>query len=106
MVQGLTALLDDTYFVVRNEDQLLITGFQTWGWVLVIWSIAQIAAAFGLNGGHGWARVLAVAIASISILIQIAFLAAFPLWSMTIIALDVIVLFALVVRWDEARAGL
>ena len=60
----------------------------------------------GLNSGKGWARVLAIVVACVSILIQTLFLAAFPIWSVIIIALDVIVIYALTARWGEARAGL
>jgi hypothetical protein len=106
IVQGLAALLDDNYFVVKSGDDLLLTGFNTWGWVMVAWGIVQLGAGFGLNGGHGWARTLAIVAACVSILIQIAFLAAFPIWSVVIITLDVIVIYALTARWAEARGGL
>ena len=42
----------------------------------------------------------------VNAIVQIAFLAAYPIWSAIIIALDVFVLYALTARWDEARAGL
>src|SRR3954462_11308051 len=67
IVQGLAALLDDNYFVVKNGDQLLLTGFNTWGWVMLVWGLLQLAAGFGLNGGHGWARVFALIVACVSI---------------------------------------
>jgi hypothetical protein len=85
---------------------LLITSFATWGWIMLIWGAIQVTAGAGLNSGKGWARVLAIGVASISILIQTLFLAAFPVWSVIIIALDVIVIYALTARWGEARAGL
>jgi len=106
IVQGLAALLDDTYFLVRSGNDLLLTGFTTWGWILLIWGIVQLAAGFGLNSGQGWARVTAIIVACVSIFVQIAFLAAFPIWSVVIIALDVMIIFALTARWSEARAGL
>src|SRR3954471_12139589 len=106
IVQGLAALLDDNYFVVKSGDDLLLTGFNTWGWVMVVWGIVQLGAGFGLNGGHGWARTLAIVAACVSILIQVAFLAAFPIWSVVIITMDVIVIYALTARWAEARGGL
>src|SRR3954466_11954392 len=106
IIQGVAALADDSYFAVRSGNDLLITGFTTWGWIMIVWGAAQVAAGLGLNSGRGWARVLAIIIASISIVIQTAFLAAFPIWSVMIIALDVIVIFALTARWAEARGGL
>ena len=39
-------------------------------------------------------------------LLQIAFLAAYPIWSTIIIALDVFVLYALTAKWDEVKLAL
>jgi hypothetical protein len=105
-LQGIVALLNDDYFVVRSGNDLLIADFNTWGWVLLIWGAAQALTSFGLNAGAGWARVTAIIIACVSMFIQIAFLAAYPLWSIAIIAMDVIIIFALTARWSEARDGL
>jgi len=106
LIQGLVAIFQDDYFLVRSGDDLLITSFTTWGWIMAIWGSAQIVAGAGLNTGKGWARWLAIAIVCVSILIQTLFLAAYPVWSAMIIALDVIVIYALTARWGEARAGL
>jgi hypothetical protein len=106
LIQGFVALFQDDYFVVRSGNDLLLTSFTTWGWIMVIWGAVQVAAGLGLNSGKGWARWLAIGVACISILIQTLFLAAYPLWTAMIIALDVIVIYALTARWDVARAGL
>jgi hypothetical protein len=106
LIQGLVALFQDDYFVVRSGDDLLLATFTTWGWIMVIWGAIQVTAGLGLNSGKGWARWLAIAVACVSILIQTLFLAAYPLWAAMIIALDVIVIYALTAHWGEARAGL
>jgi len=106
IIQGLVALTKEDYFLVAGGEKLLITSFATWGWIMLIWGAIQVTAGAGLNSGKGWARVLAIGVACISILIQTLFLAAFPVWSVIIIALDVIVIYALTARWGEARAGL
>ena len=106
IVQGLTALLDETYYVAASSEGLLIGDLTVWGVVLLIWGGAQVAAGMGLNSGHGWARVLALIIASVGIVIQMVLVSAQPIWSLVIIALDVVVIFALTVYWQEARAGL
>lgn len=106
IVQGLVALVQDDYFLVPNGDELLVLDFQAWGWVLIVWGVTQVGAGIGLNFGLGWARVLAIALACLSILIQMLFLSAYPIWSAIIITLDVIVVYALTARWSEARADL
>ena len=106
IVQGLPPCSTRPTSSPSAADGLLIGDFTTWGIVLLIWGGSQVAAGMGLNSGHGWARVLALVIASVGIIVQMLFLAAYPIWSIVIIALDVIVIFALTARWSEARAGL
>jgi uncharacterized membrane protein (DUF2068 family) len=103
VIQGLVALFQDDYFVVRSGDQLVITDFGAWGVVMIIWGGLLLVGGLGLWGGRGWARWFAVAVACLSILVQILFLAAYPVWSLVVIALDVAVIFALTAHWDEAR---
>jgi hypothetical protein len=106
LMQGFVALFQDGYFLVRAGDHLLVTGYTTWGVIMLVWGALLLGAAFGLGTGHGWARWLAVVITFVSILVQIGFLSAYPIWSAIIIGFDVIVLFALTAHWTEARAGM
>lgn len=50
-----------------------------------------------------WARTLGVILASISAILNFALISAFPLWSLTIIALDVFVIYALTARGAEMK---
>jgi len=105
ILQGLTALFNDEYFVVRKGD-LLLFDFTTWGVITLIWGALLVGAGFGLLSGRGGARIFSIVVVFINMILQIAFLAAYPIWSAILIALDVFVLYALTARWDEARAGL
>jgi hypothetical protein len=105
ILQGLTALFNDEYFAVRGGD-LLVLDFTAWGWITLIWGVALVAAGFGLLSGRGGARIFALVVVFINMLMQIAFLAAYPIWSTIIIALDVFVLYALTARWDEVKMAL
>jgi hypothetical protein len=105
ILQGLTALLDDKYFVARNSD-LLVFDFTAWGWIMLIWGVLLIATGFGVLSGRPGARFFALLLAFLNAITQIGFLAAYPIWSTIVIALDVFVIFALTARWDEARAAL
>jgi hypothetical protein len=72
-------------------------------WITLIWGAVLITAGLGLLGGRGWARVFAIVAVFVNTVAQIAFLAAYPIWSTIIIALDVFVLYALTARWDEVK---
>ena len=105
ILQGLTALFNDEYFAVRGGE-LLVFDFTAWGWITLIWGAVLVAAGFGLLSGRGGARVFAIVVVFINMIVQIAFLAAYPIWSAIIIALDVFVLYALTARWDEVKVAL
>ena len=105
ILQGLTALFNDEYFAIR-EGQLLVLDFTTWGVITLIWGSLLVAAGLGLLSGRSGARVFAIVVVFVNMLLQIAFLAAFPIWSTIIIALDVLVLYALTARWDEVKLAL
>jgi hypothetical protein len=105
VLQGITALTNDDYFVVRS-GQLLVFDFTAWGWILLIWGVLLILVGIGLFMGKGAARWAGVILAFVNAIAQVAFLAAFPIWSTIVIALDVFVLFALTARWQEAQAAM
>jgi hypothetical protein len=47
--------------------------------------------------GQVWARMIGIVLAALCAIGHIAFLAAFPLWSLLVIALSVLVIYALIV---------
>lgn len=105
-VQGLVALFDEGYLLVRASDELLLVSVDAWGVIMICWGALLIAGSFGLIRGSGWARWFAVGVAFIDVILQIGFLSAYPIWSAILILLDVVVIFALTARWSEARAAM
>ena len=105
--QGLIALFDDEYYVVTPSGFLLIdlTG---WGWVMLIWGSLLLVAGLGLLTAQSWARWFTIVAVSVNFLIQLGFLgnSNYPLWTLTALALNVIVLYALTARWDESKNAL
>jgi hypothetical protein len=105
VLQGLAAILSEDYYVV-TADELLVFDFTAWGWITLIWGIVLGLAGGGLITGKEWARWTAVVVVGLNAVAQAAFLAAFPLWSIIVIGLCVLVLFALAARWEQAQADL
>jgi hypothetical protein len=65
--------------------------------------VVVVAAGLGVMTGQVWARVVGVAVAAVSIIINVAFMGAYPFWSLTMIALDIVVIMALTVHGSEVR---
>ena len=106
MLQGLVAILEDEY-VVATREGLAILDVTAWGWTSLVWGGLLVLAALGLLGGAGWARWLAIIGVGINAIQQVAFLAnypqAYPLWNLLIVALNIVVLYALTARWQGFR---
>ncbi len=106
VIDGLTAITNANYFKATGTNQFPITNnLHTWGWIVFILGLILILASFGLFAGSTWARVIAILFASLNALAQLAWLAHFPLWSFTIILVDVLVIYGVAVhggRDDEA----
>ncbi len=102
VIGGLAALFKDEIFVV-GKDGLLVADYTTWGWFLLIVGLLQLAVGVGIFRGRGWGRVLGVILASLSAMLHIAFLVAFPAFSLITITLAVVVIYGLIVP-DEQSA--
>ena len=105
--QGLVALFEDEYFVVTGSG-FLVVDLTAWGWIMLIWGVLLVLAGLGLLGAQGWARWFAIVVVSLNIIAQLGFLgnSQYPLWSLTVMALNIIVLYALTARWGESKAEL
>jgi hypothetical protein len=101
--EGLIAIIRDNYYVL-SKGQLIVFDLTTWGWITLIWGVIVVLAGFGLLSGANWGRWLAIFAASLNFFVQLGFLgsAAYPLWALTTLALTLVVLYALIARWDEA----
>jgi hypothetical protein len=103
MLQGFVAIIKDEY-VVATPKGLAILDVTGWGWATLIWGALLILAGLGLLGAAGWARWLAIIGVSLNAIGQIAFMAnypqAYPLWNLLIVALNILVLYALTARWE------
>jgi hypothetical protein len=102
VMYGLAAILNDQVVTVGGGRGVTIWDFTAWGWITLVLGVAMIATAAGLFAGAGWARWTAVGFVMANALAQFGTVSAFPLWSLLLIALDVTIIYQLVVRWDPA----
>jgi len=103
VIDGLVALLNHDWYAVRQSD-LLIWNFTAWGWVWLIGGAVTVLAGLGVLTGQIWARAVGVLLAGLNLLAQLVFISAYPVWSVLIIAIDVVVIYALTAHGRELAA--
>jgi hypothetical protein len=105
VIQGLVAIFDDDYYAVTANGLLLNVDFTAWGWVHLLLGLLIIAAGAGLVAGNMAARILAVGLAGLSAIVNLVFIEAKPIWSMIVIAIDVLVIYSVTVHGRELRGS-
>ena len=105
--QGLIALFEDEYYVVTGSG-FLVVDLTGWGWIMMIWGVLLVLASLGLLSAQGWARWFAIVVVSLNFIAQLGFLgnSGTPIWSLTVISLNIIILYALTARWSESKTEL
>jgi hypothetical protein len=102
--EGLIAIIRGKYYVL-TANQIIVFDTRTWGWITLVWGVVLVLAGLALLSGATWARWFTIVVGSLNIIAQLGFVgsAQYPLWALTVIALSIVVLYALIARWDEAR---
>lgn len=101
--QGFVAIFDDTYFLVRPPRLTIHLSYDNWGWIHLGVAVFVMISGIALLNGRVWGRVVGVIVAVASILLNMAFLSAYPIWSTITIAIDVLIIWSLTVHGDELR---
>jgi hypothetical protein len=97
---GLAAVLNDDVVTVGGRG-VIVWDFTAWGWIHLIVGLIMVITGGGCSPCRTGARWLAVFFAAVNAILQIGIITAFPLWSLTIIALDVVVIYQLTERWQR-----
>jgi hypothetical protein len=104
-IDGLVALFKDEYYVVRADGLVVNVNYTAWGWTHLIIGALLVLVGLGLLMGQTWARVAGIILATLSAIANFAFIAAYPFWSIMIITIDVLVIYALAAHGKEVRAA-
>jgi hypothetical protein len=101
-IYGLIAIVNDTWAFWGDRGALVLDVSQ-WGWIHLILGIVVFASGVGIMSGNVLARTVGVIVAAVSLIVNFLVLPAYPIWSSIIIAIDALVIWALIVHGDEMR---
>lgn len=101
LLQGVAALATDGRYVGPSNYlyKFELTG---WGWIYLVIGVFAVPVGVAVFTGQLWGRVVAILLAGVSLVVNFMFIPWYPLWSVLMIALDIAVVWALVLyqhRW-------
>lgn len=103
IIEGLTALFRHNYFIVSHNGLLVTANYTAWGWAHFFLGVLLAITGIGMLAGATWARFIAIVLAALSAIFNLAFIAAYPIWSTVVIAFDVILIYALAAHGHDLR---
>jgi cytochrome b subunit of formate dehydrogenase len=93
MIYGIAAIANSHVFVANAH--YVFGNQRTWGWITLIFAVLLLIAGGGVMAGNQLARWFGVAVVGLNAIDQMFFIPAYPFWSLTIIAMDVVALYGL-----------
>jgi hypothetical protein len=95
------AIFDDGFYLVRSSGLVVDVNYNVWGTVHLLIGVVLILSGAGVLSGNIVARTVGVVVAAVSALANMAFIGAYPFWSLLIITVDILVIYALIVHGRE-----
>ena len=93
LIDGIAAIAKSHVFIANAH--YVVGDLRAWGWIALILGALQLPAAAGVLVGNPLARWFAVAVVGLNAIAQMFFIPAYPFWSLTIIAVDIVALWGL-----------
>jgi len=89
------AAIDKASFFIENE-RYIISDLSTWGWIILIIGVLQLIAAFSIWAGNAYGRWIGILTASAGAIGALLSIPGYPLWSLAVFSLDILVIYGLV----------
>ena len=99
---GLVAIFENEFYV-STRNYLFQFDATSWGWIHLLVGVSVAFAGLGLLSGKTWARVVAITLAVLSATANFLFLPYYPFWALTVIALDIFVIWALTAHGHDLQ---
>jgi hypothetical protein len=94
-IDGILAITSSRVFV--GDETFVFSDLNTWGWIMLILGSIQVIAAATLLTGNEFARWFGIGAAGLNAIGQLLFIPVYPLWGLSMFAVDVLIIYALAV---------
>lgn len=106
VIGGLAAAFDDGYFVAASNENIYALSIQAIGVIFIIVGVIKVWAGFALIQGAEWARWVTVLICCLHAIALMLMIPASPFFATLMIVINLVILYAVTVRWQEASIGM
>jgi hypothetical protein len=96
LMAGIVAIADSTFYVAGAH--YVFSTLNTWGWIATAVGAVALASALTITSRAQWARWCGIGVAVTQAVVQLLMIQGRPLWSVSIVAVDVLVIYALAVH--------
>lgn len=103
VISGFVALFKNTEVYHAASNTTWVFSYTQWGWMHILLGVLAILAAASLAAGNMYGRIVAVTVALLSAIANMAFVPIYPFWSIMIIVIDILVIYAVTVHGKEVK---
>jgi hypothetical protein len=104
IIFGLTMIINNEW-IVFGAKEVWYLDISAWGWITFIVGTLALVVAWGVYAGQTWARVVGIAVAVLAVIDAFLVMPYYTVWGITILALSVLVIWALAAHGDEVPAA-
>lgn len=102
ILRGIAGINEDEVFLIPG-DYVYQLDVSSWGWIHMVLGVLAVVVALGMMVTATWARIVAYGLAGLSIIANFLSLPYYPWWSVIVIAVDILVIWA-IATWTPHRA--
>jgi hypothetical protein len=102
-IWGIAAIDKANFFL--EDTRYIFEDLQTWGWIILIVGVIQLIAAFSIWAGGQFGRWIGIIGASLSAIGALLSIPGYPLWSLAVFGLDLLVIYGLSAYGGLGRTG-
>jgi hypothetical protein len=92
-IDGILAIGSSHVYV--GNAHFVFSDLKTWGWIVMLLGLTQLAAGAAVVGGSEWARWFGITVAAVNSIGQLMFLPAYPFWALAMFTVDMLVIYGL-----------
>jgi hypothetical protein len=99
IIFGIAAIGDSKFYFASST--YVIHDLNVYGWIVLLTGVVQFAAVLGIYTRTTWARWVGIVSAGGNAIVQVVWIATYPLGALAMLTIDVLVIYGLVAHWHE-----